>query len=224
MATSTNRQAIRDPHVIPQGPADLPPAGYARDEVLAERTDALAEAAENLAATNEVEAIDPAKYVVENEIATHFDPATQMLKVSNASPAFAYCWTFSGANGLMITQKQLEGWEVVCGDMREAIEHKGLNADTVRRIGDTVLMRIRKDLYLQLIRRNELKAARFNASSTRINDALRAKAERLGIPIHETLDDAQLKRMHNASMAKTIADRKINELIREGRIPGARVG
>lgn len=204
---------------------DLPPAGYERNEVLAERTDTLAEHAEEVAAALEVESINPNKFKIENEIAQHFDLASLMLKVSEADVTCMYCWVLSGAHGIMITQKQIEGWEVVQGDDPEALSHKGIGADTTRRIGDTLLMRIPKDKYLIIERRRRDNANRFDASITAPSERAYELANKHNIPLYDTedMDARTLKRMMNQASAKKIASRTTDRLIRQGRMPGAKI-
>lgn len=214
----------RQTTVIPVGDNELPPAGYKRDEVLAERKDALDEAADNLASGLETERINPKNLKVENEIAQHFDPATSMLQVSQGDPCFMYCWVFSGMHGLMVTQKQIEGWEVVQGESEEALEHKGIGADTTRRVGDTLLMRIPKDKFMMLEKRRKAQANRFNQESTSFSDNAEKLAQKYNIPIYREgeVDDKTLRRMEAASSARKIAGSKVNQMIREGRMPGMR--
>lgn len=204
--------------------SDLPPAGYERNEVLAEREDTLQQAAEETASALETERIDPAKLKVENEIAQHFDPATTMLQVSQADPCFIYCWVFSGMHGLMITQKQIEGWEVVQGESEEALEHKGIGADTTRRVGDTLLMRIPKDKFLVLDKRRKQQANRFNQEQTSFSDHAEKLAEKFNIPIYREgeVDARTLSRMMASASARKVAGNKVNSLIRQGRMPGVR--
>lgn len=205
-------------------PTGLPPAGHARDEELKRREDTLAQEGEETAVALEVEAIDPAKFEIENEIAENFDPATTMLKVSNADEYYMYCWVFSGMHGLMITQKTIEGWQVVQGSDPEALEHKGINADTTRRVGDTLLMRIPKDRYLVIERRRKAQAERFNEQQGNLSEKAEALAKKFNIPIYNDgdVDARTLKRMMNQAQAKKVAGNKINSMIRQGRMPGMR--
>lgn len=205
-----------------QTEVDLPPAGFARDEEMLKRTDDLAELADELGA--EGGAIDPNKLVVENEIAQHFDPASLMLKVSKADSYFMYCWVFSGSHGLMVTIKTIEGWEVVQGNDEEAMEHKGIGADTTRRVGDTLLMRIPKDKYLIIERRRKDQANRFNEQQTALSERAEGLAKKFNIPIYNDgeLDARTLKRMMNQAQAKKMAGNKVNQMIRQGRMPGMR--
>lgn len=209
---------------IPVGDPTLPPPGYKRDEEMARRDDALAEAADELSSSLEVEAIDPEKLRVENEIAQHFDPATTMLNVSNIDEAFMYCWVYSGMHGLMVTQKQIEGWVVVQGDDDEALEHKGIGADTTRRVGDTLLMKIPKDRFLVLEKRRREQANRFNQQQTSLSEKAENLARKFNIPIYnaDEVDARTLKRMMNTAQARKTAGKNVDKLIRQGRMPGVR--
>lgn len=201
---------------------DLPPAGFKRNEVLAERKDALEQQAEETAAALEVETINPDKLKVENEIAQHFDAASHMLKVTNPDPAYRYCWVFSGMHGLMITNKQIEGWVVVQGDDEEALEHRGIGADTTRRVGDTILMKIPLDKFLIVERRQKANAQRFNDSVSNLSDDTVRLAQKYNIPIYQNgeVDARVLKRMMNNASAKKMASNRVDQLIRQGRMPG----
>jgi len=210
--------------IIPQGDPNLPPPGFERNEELAQREDALQQAAEEHASALETETIDPNRLKIENEIAQNFDPSSTMLKVSNPDVCFMYCWVYSGAHGLMITQKQIEGWLVVQGEDPEAVEHKGIGADTTRRVGDTLLMRIPKDKYLVLERRRKQQANRFNEEATSFSERAEKLAEKHNIPIYREgeVDARVLKRMMGTAQARKVAGTKVNQLIRQGRMPGVR--
>src|ERR1700752_2160460 len=140
---------------------DLPPAGYARDEELARRTDTLEEAAEALAEERQTEAIDPSKLEVESELAQHFDE----LSVSGQLPEYHYVWVNFGFYMRFVKQKQAQGYEVVQGDMPEAMELKGMLADTTRRLGDCILMRVRKDRFVLQERARRERQRNFEGSS-----------------------------------------------------------
>lgn len=119
------------------GNPELPAAGYKRDEELSRRQDALDETAETLAAEQGIEALNP-DIEPEPEILHQYD----MLNVTKQQPDKAYCWVNTGLNQLHIKRKIVDGWELVQGDMLEAVELKGVNGDSCRRLGDVVLMRI----------------------------------------------------------------------------------
>jgi hypothetical protein len=221
--------------IVPVGPGveELPPAGFERDEELARRQDNLDEAAETRAASAEIEAIDPKKLKVENEVAQHFglDGGFNELEVSNADKNYVYCWVFSGLGGRMIRTKMTEyqtlthrndgGWEVVGGntDSGEALELKGIGADTTRRIGDTILMRIRKDCFKLLEKARKMQAARRQSAT---ESELVEHADRLGLKVYtpDNMPERVQEKLFNQGRAKEIAGKHVNKWLREGRMPG----
>ena len=212
------------PTTIPAGesPADLP-AGTKRNEAKARVKDELEQKGEERAAQLETEAIDPSKFHVENEIAQHFDPSSLMLRVTNPDPAYHYCWVSTREGGLHITSKQIEGWEVVQGDMEEAIDKKGIGADTTRRVGDVLLMRIRLDRFYVVEKRRIAAAHRFDNQGSTFSSESQALAEKYNIPIYDSLDDTTLRRMQAKSNAQRIGKNAVNQMLRTGRMPGARI-
>jgi len=201
---------------IPVGPGveALPPPGDARREVLKERAEPLAQAAE--AANADVGTIDPRTFEVENELAQHFNE----LEVSNAQPEFEYCWVQSAFHGRYIKYKLTEGWEVVQGDMPEALELRGMAADTTRRLGDVILMRMQKDRYLRLRRQRE---AHQRAMESGVTTALQEMGDRYagqGIIVHTNPNDQLLKRMQSGAAARQMAGQRFDKMIRTGNVPG----
>jgi hypothetical protein len=118
----------------------LPPPGDARRDELKRRQDDLEQKAEELADKMELHAIDPQALEVENELAQHFDPELgTMLHVTHARPDRAYCWAnASTQQGIDITRKKAQGWQLVSGRDKECAHLK--DAAGLRRIGDAVLM------------------------------------------------------------------------------------
>lgn len=190
---------------------DLPPAGDARDEELKRRDDALAEAGEDLG----IEGGTGPLPKVENELAQYFNE----LDVPNADPSFMYCWVYSGQQGRMIRMKLAEGWEVVQGDAPEAPALKGMGADTTRRLGDVILMRMRKDKYLVLQRREKAKR---EAQQAGVTSGLQELGEKAGVKVTvgANVDPRIMKTMHSRAVARQIAGKQTDQMLREGRMPG----
>lgn len=140
-------------------PRDLA-AGHERDESARRVKDQLDEEAEVLEKETQVFALDPSKIRPDREI-------IQVLPsqgVSGALPDYNYAWirfkSDRGPSGLAVDQKlfwqvkdesgdYVPVWEVVSGTMPEARERR--NAEGYRVIGDTLLMRARKDRYEALM-------------------------------------------------------------------------
>jgi hypothetical protein len=160
----------------------LPPNGDARREELKRRSDALRQAADEMAAAAGIESIDPSKLQPENEIAQHFNPATHMLDVSKRQPGYEYRWESANPrlNGVAITMAKNLGWELVVGNDPEAREHR--EVDGTRRVGDAILMRIRTERYVSL----QARQRRINlARSEGIDVAVLEQAEKAGIVAHD---------------------------------------
>src|SRR5262245_58672650 len=195
------------------GVETLPPPGDERREVLAARTDALEQEAEERADALELAPVDPKKLRPEREILQHINE----LEVSSADPSLAYCWVQTGYYGRFIKMKVAQGWEVVQGDRPEAIELKGVGADTTRRLGDVILMSIHLDRYIRLRRQEE---ARRQAQERAITSNLEELGAKAGITVHTDVPLDTLRRMEARNRASAIADRQADRLIREGRMPG----
>lgn len=156
--TRTNRPSLQGP---PTGAAPgtatsaLPPAGHERKETLKRRADVLEQQAEAQHAN--MESIDPDAFEIERELAGHFN----QLDVTGADPAFCYKWVnFSSNNGLALREAVAppERWQVVTGDMPEAIELKAV--DGTRKLGDVLLVRMPKSRYAIIEKVRADKAAR----------------------------------------------------------------
>src|SRR5579872_6467381 len=123
--------------------ATLPPAGHARRETLKQRKDNLEQIGEETFKSAEVEAANPDAYAIDRELASHFDELT----VSEAHPGYVYIWvnydTPTNMRGKMVREKLAQrGWEIVTGDDPEARELRDVTGN--RRLGDVILMRIKK--------------------------------------------------------------------------------
>jgi hypothetical protein len=203
------------------GGAPLPPPGDARRDALRAREDALAEARE--AAADSMGVVDRAKLRIDPEVARHFNPVTNELEVSEADPLYVYKWEQSGFHGRFIRASVTQGWEVVQGDCREALEHMGTAGDTTRRVADTILMRCRIDRHALIERRRrERQQAHESASATALRD-ITERHSGLGISIYETdtgMPPHIQTRMMNQAHARQLAHQQMDERIRTGRVPG----
>jgi len=199
----------------------LPPAGHQRDEELKRRADILAEEGEKRAKVEGVEAIDPNSLTLESELVSQMDE----LSVTNRQPGYEYCWVNfdspSHARGLMVKNKLREkGWEIVCGDMPEAIEVKDVAGN--RRVGDVILMRIPKPLYDAHLRLERERAARMSGSSHSTLQELGEKYRGRGVIVHtpDNMDPNLLKTMESRARGAMAANQKLDQSLRDGRIDG----
>lgn len=206
------------------------PAGHTRDEQERENADALAERAEGLTA----EAINPNVFRVDNEIAQHIAEHFNELEVSRPDPAYKYAWVCTKANGVMVTSKLAlrvrnpDGfpepcWEVVKGsDMQEAVESK--DETGLRRIGDVILMRCRKDRYALLQQaeryKQEMRRASVDSNLIAMGEEARRKGHGVIVRVDSSLADPKVRAYANRAAAQGIARDKFDEMIRNGEIPG----
>ena len=179
-------------------------------------SEALEKTAESL--NQDTGAVDLASIPVDREIAQHVDE----LEVSNKREGWVYCWVYTGQNGIMVRRKQAEGWIVVQGEDKEAIEVKE-SATTVRRVGDTILMRLPEEKWIASQKRDEaLTYARLHASTGTLQE-LAQKYRQSGVKIH-TSEDATpspvLSRAFAHAAARSVARGKVTDMIKAGTIPG----
>jgi len=207
-----------------QEPVELPSPGYTRDEELRKRGDNLAEAAETRSTTMEQYSVNPKAFEKDRELQYLLEHYNE-LEVSNADPAYVYCWVqCMHMHGLFVKLKLAERWEVVQGEMQEAIELKGMGADTTRKLGDVMLMRIRKDFFKTIIRRRKANAKRHLQSIDAGLIGAGEKYSHLGVKITtpETgnMDEKTIDLMHKRSEAIGKASVIQDKWVREGRVPG----
>jgi len=211
---------VDEPVILSQDEAnkvepDLPPPGYKRDELMAERKDALDEQIDKTLEDREVHAFDPSKLEKDREILSQLQD--NQLAISNRQPGFEYKWVYFGQSGQMVWQAKADGWEVVSGQMTEAIEHRA--ADNTRRIGDTLLMRTPEEHYKEIRAREEKKAADREKAITSNIKQLGDKYRNRGIIVH-TGDEGEAIASSRRSGARAVAQKQVDQMIREGTVPG----
>lgn len=214
----------------------LPEKGHARRELLKRRQADLEELAETGVEQGllpEAYAIDESKLDpnnMDNEVRRNL---VNLEYVSKRDSAYEYCW-IEPTNNMLFTMARNMGWEVVSGEMKEAWEHRDVNG--YRRLGDVILMRIRKDRYLALKRAEERKVAAQEAAVTERLEELGQRFSRHGGKIHTNLNtmDPRIRETMEARAAshslppavrteanKSLAFDALNAKLRDGTIPGA---
>ncbi|KKK54983.1 hypothetical protein LCGC14_3079180, partial [marine sediment metagenome] len=211
-------------------PVDLPPAGYERNEELLKRVDKLEALVEEKINGAEVHSIDPRSFQI--------DPAMQHLldergrfHVSKADPVYQYTWVYTGQGGQMVWQKKYWGWEVVQGNMLEAKEAQKAE-DTTRRIADTLLMRMRLDVYYKLEDALARKRQAIEQGSTNNLMELGQKYAKHGIKVH-TDGDGQFASRRGPNVLSTLesraasgfgvhreASKQVGQMAKDGTLPG----
>lgn len=204
------------------GAETLPPPGDARRETLRERADQLEEAAET--AAPEGGRIDPRAFEVDREIAQWTRGEVNSLSVTGALPERRYCWVPTDQHGLYVKLKAAQGWAVVQGDDPEALELRGIGADTTRRLGDCILMWIRADRYLLLQR---AAAAHQRAQEEGVNAALYDLADKakttireFDAPLSPTSARAVNRRVIRRAAARAGGRHLFDRALRKGTVPG----
>lgn len=213
----------RGKRVIQQGPSKLPPSGYERDEELKRRDDDLEEAAETLSNDREHYSVSPKAFQKDRELQYLLDTYNE-LEVSNPDPAYVYCWVQHGSHGLFVKLKLAEKWEVVQGEMEESVELKGIGADTTRKIGDVILMRIRKDFFKAILRRRKAASERrmqtIDANLLGLGEKYGHLGVKVAVPDGGNVDPRTLELMSKRSQAISSAAKMQDKWVREGRMPG----
>ena len=200
------------------GTVGLPPAGHARREELKKRTDTLAPQAEAAnAAVEGATAVDWSRVEPEREIMQYRDE----LSVSNKQDDYCYAWVNVdyplNAKGLKVREKlALKGWDVVKGDNPEAIELK--QTDGTRRLGDVILMRVKRDRFLELEAAEAAKRKAQQQSVTSNLEQLGQKYRRHGLIVHagSNLNPDMLNVMQNRARGAMAAREQLDQGLRDG--------
>ncbi len=215
--------------------ADLPPAGPQRDDELARRLDNLQQSIEELKDVGgERERLPESAFQpireIQHEIREH-----SALEVSHKDPEFDYCWVYVGrqqsqiwAKKSMVAPGMTSTWHVVQGDMPEAREF--LAEDTTRRIGDTLLMRIKKDQHEILLRALE---ARKRLQSDGVTATLAELGQKHGrnFVVHTDptdnlasgrpmMDTVGKRASMRSDFARQAAKARFTEMLKTGTVPG----
>lgn len=194
----------------------LPPKGAARNEVLAQRTDALQEQAETRmpeAFSMPTDALEPDRelqYAMQ-EFSLH--------EVTNKHPGFQYAWVYAGQHGTELTMKKTYGWVVVQGDDPESKEL--MHVDTTRRLGDCILMRIPNAKYEKLQKYEEyIRRMKQGAG----DEEVRELGRQLGLNVEVDSPDI-IKRFGGNSPAQMVVSQgPLDKMLRQGTVPGLMPG
>lgn len=231
-------ETIEDPTISShQAKGDLEPPGASRREQLARRADELAQEMEEIAAELNVEAIphDAEALKPDREILQHLEQDTDTgamdYYIENADPNFAYCWVQMmyprGGAFRFVTSKKVEGWQIVNASTVNPRNGKRvacnipLAADGTVQIGDVVLMTIHREKYEKILaKRAAVQAKRSGA----IEDNFKAAGDNLGVKVHAGLDDPMIQELVMRAQAGAIAQGKLTELIKSGRVPTMEMG
>ena len=205
---------------------ELEPAGWKRDEQMAERKDNLEQAAEEAGEKQEIYSFDPKKIEKDWEILRHMDELT----VEPAVDGYKYVWCYEGMGGREIVKKSRLGWIVVQAEMPECANLK--DARGYRKIGDVILMRIPMERFEKL---HEATEYRRIMQQKGVEGALREMGEKYrskGFIVHDdarnvsmggrggkSVMDVMEGKARRGGAART-AMKGIDSMIHKGTVPG----
>ena len=201
--------------------ASLPEAGHARREAIKRREETLEMQIARLSEKMMNGTIDPKELEIVNEIASK----TQYLSVSGAQAGYVYSWASKNRSGQHIQAMKGLGWETVQGDDPEALELKGMDGGTTRQLGDVILMRIRKEVYIVLKAQEQVKARRVqqNSASTLVELGDRYRDKGFSVrPYHMDTFSGPPIRSNRISSQRT-AMQQLDTDLRNGTVPGMEI-
>lgn len=135
---------------------NLPPAGYKRDEVLAERKDALEQQAEIRAEGRGT--INPKVFEEDREI--QHAVRRGFLDV-DVGPIYIIKWVnYVSQHGHAVWEAKAEGWSVVTASMVKDVDRDLVREDGSLRVGDTICMCMRKDDHMLMERQRAERQSR----------------------------------------------------------------
>lgn len=217
---------ILKPEQAAQAPvAPLPPPGHERNEELKRRTDNLQQYAES-DKVPEAYSFDPSTFDVDRELRNMLE--RNILEVTSPSPGFKYGWFFVGTDKVPgeITFKQVDGWEVVQGDMPEC-KHllKYGSPDTTRRFGDTLLMRIPEALYYRLeLRQTLLTQRKLGAGDDALMNIVEEYKRKIHSGVAASVNDPKIFPQSKLDSVSIVAAATVDRMLRQGNVPGVAPG
>lgn len=207
--------------LMEQAAAELPEPGHERREVLKRRQATLEEQIARLSEKMLRGTIDAKELEIVNEIASK----TQFLSVSGAQPEFVYAWVSKNRYSQHIQAAKAQGWEVVQGNDPEALELKGMDGSTTRQLGDVILMRIKKDIYIVLKAQEQLKTRRIQQNSASTLVELGEKYKRHGFNVRphgmDTFEGPEIR--SNRISSHGTALQQLDSQLRNGTVPGMEI-
>lgn len=214
----------------PDSEENLPPAGHERTEELKKRTDRLEEQAEEKYA--DVGSMPKAMLEPDHNIQS--DIRKSYLDIGTDHPLYVTKWVnYVNQNGMMVWQAKADGWMVATAkEFPEAADMQ--KSDGTVRVGDVLLMFIRKDDHFRLQQREATKRLRqqygveadihalAEATNRREGKEVFAKVETPAVTggvSGKTLETLQQRAtMHKAAV--NTAARHVGNLMKKGPIPG----
>jgi hypothetical protein len=206
--------AVRSGEVQP----NLPPPGAARREVLAQRKDALEQAAEERFA--EVGAIPREAFKEDRDIQRDIRKSFMDLDLQPPG-VYKLKWVnFRSQEGYHVWEAKAEGWKVVTPAMVGDCDQDLLKEDNTFRVGDTIAMCIRLDHFIRLEKERENRRLRAQFGyETEIVELADEHPDAFKVHTEENGDPRVFDRIRKQAARKS-ALRTIGNRMKKGTIPG----
>ena len=137
---------------------DLPPPGFKRNEVLAQRKDALEEEAEKFSEHMQISAIDPSALELDRDIQRAIYKDRFWLDIGDE---WQVCYRdYVHNEGSQAWTARLDGWVPVTRDMLPKHEHFKCREDGTVRIGDVMAFCMPKAAFAEIEKKREQAALR----------------------------------------------------------------
>jgi hypothetical protein len=207
--------------LLEQAVAELPEPGHERREVLKRRQATLEEQIARLSEKMLHGTIDAKELEIVNEIASK----TQFLAVSGAQSDYVYAWVSKNRYSQHIQSAKAQGWEVVQGNDPEALELKGMDGSTTRQLGDVILMRIKKDIFIVLKAQEQAKTKRIqqNSASTLVDLGDKYRSKGFSVRPHGMDTFAGPEIRSNRLSSHSTALQQLDAHLRAGTVPGMEI-
>ncbi len=204
---------------------NLPPAGHERTEELKKRTDNLEEQAE----TKYADAGAIPKHALEPDYNIQGDIRKSYLEIGTNHELYVTKWiNYVNQNGMMVWQAKADGWVVATAKtFPEATDMQ--KTDGTIRVGDVLLMFIRKDDHFRLVQREDAKRIRQQFGvEAEIHDLAESTNRREGRQVFAKVETPEvtggisgntLETMQKRAAVNTAA-RHVGNLMKKGPIPG----
>lgn len=204
-----------------QAAQELPEPGHERREALKRREATLEQQIARLSEKILRGSIDTKELEIVNELASK----TQYLSVSGARPEFVYSWVSKNRHGQHIQTLKAQGWETVQGDDPEALELKGMDGSTTRQLGDVILMRIKKDIYIVLKAQEQVKTRRQQQNSASTLAEMGDKYRSLGFNVSPyKMNSLAGPDIHSHRLSRGgTALQQLDAQLRDGTVPGMEI-
>lgn len=209
----------------------LPPKGASRNEAIARKRDRMAKKAEGL--KGRMVRIDEKKLAESDQRVEQIRALLRehrhrgILFVTNKRKDRRYHW--ARMDSRFINLRRSLGWEFVKGEDQESIEYKD-SLTGLRKCGSLVLMSIPKWRYEEIMKAE--KQERYEAqgyydtnsvegASAHLADIAEASGGKVRLVPFQEFSDFQSKAQR--LQAKNIADRRLDRMVRRGKVPGVAI-